>query len=203
MDPILLILIVIYLIIVLTKNIFSNNEIAESTNPIIGNVIIFIRNNVDNIYLTIFVMLGLIIYFAVIGVNLDEKPTKKLEGEILVEKFENLGKDDKNDKDFDLALGKEKVKDKVIEQEYAKSHHKVTQTLSSIERDKKCREKVEHTCEIDPNCIWCLGPDKGCYGGSSAGITHASNNEKCNHFMFNGKEYKHIRDGLGITHEVN
>lgn len=203
MNPILLILIVIYLIIVLTKNIFSNNEIAESTNPIIGNVIIFIRNNVDNIYLTIFVMLGLIIYFAVIGVNLDEKPTKKLEGEILVEKFENLGKDDKNDKDFDLALGKEKVKDKVIEQEYAKSHHKVTQTLSSIERDKKCREKVEHTCEIDPNCIWCLGPDKGCYGGSSAGITHASNSEKCNHFMFNGKEYKHIRDGLGITHKVN
>lgn len=200
MNPILLILIVIYLIIVLTKNVFSKSEIADSTNPIVGNVILFIRNNVDNIYLTIFIMLGLIIYFAVIGVNLDDKPTKKFEGEILVEKFGNLGKDNKS---FDLALGEEKVKDKAIEQEYAKSHHAVTQTLSSIERDKKCREKVEHTCEIDPNCIWCLGPDKGCYGGSSAGITHASNNEKCNHFMFEGEERKHVQDGLGISYKVN
>ena len=92
---------------------------------------------------------------------------------------------------------------KLIEKEYADSHHRVTQTLSSIDRDKKCRDKVEHTCQVDPNCIWCLGPDKGCYGGSSAGITHAVEGEKCNHFMFNGQERKHISDGLGITHKVN
>jgi len=203
MNPIILILIIVYLVVVLTKNVFSNNEIAESTNPIVGNIILFIRNNIDNIYLTIFVMLGLIIYFSMIGVNLDDKPTKKFDGEILMEKFDNLGKEKNTDKVFNLALGKEKIKDKLIEKEYADSHHRVTQTLSSIDRDKKCRDKVEHTCQVDPNCIWCLGPDKGCYGGSSAGITHAVEGEKCNHFMFNGQERKHISDGLGITHKVN
>lgn len=200
MNPILLILIVVYLIIVLTKNVFSNAEITDSMNPIIANAFLFIRNNIDNIYLTIFTMLGLIVYFAVIGLNLDTKPTKKFEGEILVEKFENLGK---NDDSFDKQLAKEKVKDKVIENEYATAHHNVVKTLSSLDRDKKCRDKVEHTCKIDPNCIWCIGPDKGCYGGTGAGITHPADGEKCNHFMYNGEERKHIRDGLGITHKVN
>ena len=200
MNPILVILIVIYLIVVLTKNVIPNTEISESTNPIIGNALLFIRENIDNIYLTIFVMLGLIGYFATIGVKLDDEPTKKFEGQILVEKFDNLGK--KNDS-FDKKLAEEKVKDKVIENEYAASHHKVVKTLSSVERDKKCREKVEHTCKVDPSCIWCIGPDKGCYGGTGAGITHATNGEKCNHFMYNGQERKHVRDGLGITHKVN
>ena len=54
MNPILLILIVVYLIIVLTKNVFSNAEITDSMNPIIANAFLFIRNNIDNIYLTIF-----------------------------------------------------------------------------------------------------------------------------------------------------
>ena len=200
MNPILLILVVVYLVVVLTKNVFSNAEISNSTTPAIGNVILFIRNNIDNIYLTIFVILGLIVYFAVAGVDLDDKPTKKFEGEILVEKFNNLGK--KNN-DLDDQLAKEKVKDKVIENEYAKAHHKVVKTLSSIDRDQKCREKVEHTCKVDPSCIWCIGPDKGCYGGTGAGITHANDDEKCNHFVYNGEERKHIRDGLGITHKVN
>ena len=139
MNPILLILIIVYLIITLTKNVFTNAEISESMNPIIGNAIIFIRANIDNIYLTIFIMLGLIIYFAIIGVDLDDKPTKELEGEILVEKFENLGE---NNDTFDKRLAKEKVKDKVIENEYAMAHHKVVKTLSSIDRDKKCRDKT-------------------------------------------------------------
>ena len=112
MNPILLILIIVYLIVTLTKNVFTNTEISESVNPIIGNILIFIRTNIDNIYLTMFAMLGLIVYFAVIGVNLDDKSTKELEGEILVEKFENLGE---NSDDFDKRLAKEKVKDKVIE----------------------------------------------------------------------------------------
>ena len=108
-------------------------------------------------------MLGLIVYFAVIGIDLDDKPTKIFEGEILVEKFENLGE---NEDDLDKRLAKEKVKDKVIENEYATAHHKVVKTLSSLDRDKKCRDKAEHTCKVDPNCIWCLGPDKGCLVGA-------------------------------------
>ena len=200
MNPILLILIIIYLIVTLTKNVFTNQEISQSMNPIVANIIVFIRTNIDNIYLTIFIMLGLIVYFAVIGIDLDDKPTKKFEGEILVEKFENLGE---NEDDLDKRLAKEKVKDKVIENEYATAHHKVVKTLSSLDRDKKCRDKAEHTCKVDPNCIWCLGPDKGCYGGTGAGITHATDGEKCNHFMYNGEERKHIRDGLGITTKVN
>ena len=175
MNPILLILIIIYLIVTLTKNVFTNQEISQSMNPIVANIIVFIRTNIDNIYLTIFIMLGLIVYFAVIGIDLDDKPTKKFEGEILVEKFENLGE---NEDDLDKRLAKEKVKDKVIENEYATAHHKVVKTLSSLERDKKCRDKTEHTCKVDPNCIWCIGPDKGCYGGTSAGITHVADGEK-------------------------
>lgn len=199
MNPILLMLVIVYLVIALTKNVFSNADIAASTNPIVGGVLLFIRDNVDNIYLTMFAMLGMIVYFASVGASLDDKPTKRFEGEILVEKFGGLGE---KSKAIDLALSKEKVKDKLIEQEYADSHHKVTQTLSSIERDKMCRAKAEHTCAVDPNCIWCIGPDKGCYGGTSAGITHARDGEKCNHFVQSGEERKHVRDGLGITYKV-
>lgn len=199
MNPVLLILITIYLVVVFTQNIISNKSIIESTNPLVGNIILFIRMNIDNIFLTVFVMLGIIVYFAIIGVNMDDHPTKYIDREIVVEKYENLDPI----KNFDQAISHEKLKDKLIEHEYAKSHHNLTQTLSSIERDKKCREKSDHTCEIDPNCIWCLGPNKGCFGGSGAGIAHATNDEKCNHFMFNSEEYKHVKDGLGITYKVN
>jgi hypothetical protein len=199
MNPVLLIFITIYLVVVFTQTIISNKSILESTNPIFGNIIVFIRTHIDNIFLTVCIMLGLIVYFAVIGVNLDDRPTKYIDREIVIEKYENLD----SVENIDQAISHEKVKDKLIEHEYAKSHHNLTHTLSSIERDKKCREKSDHTCEIDPNCILCLGPTKGCLGGSGAGITHALNDEKCNHFLFNGEEHKHVKAGLGITHKID
>lgn len=197
MNPILLLLTLIYLIVILTKNIFSNKDLIKYTTPIVANVIISIRKNLDNIYLTIFTMLGLITYFSIIGVDMNRKSKKEIQGEFVIEKYENLGKD------IDEKLSKEKNKDKELEEEYANAHNKVIKNLSSIERDKECRKKNEETCEIDNNCIWCIGPDKGCYGGSSAGITHRINNEKCNHFMYNNSEYKHVKDGFGITQKIN
>ena len=79
MNPILLILIILYLIIVLSKNVLSNKEISQELPLIIANTILFIREYLEDIFITIFIMLFLIAYFAVIGIDLNAKTKKHIE----------------------------------------------------------------------------------------------------------------------------
>ena len=51
---------------------------------------IFIRDNMNDIFLTMAVMLAMIIYFAVAGVSFDGKPKVTLEKEVTIEKFDNI-----------------------------------------------------------------------------------------------------------------
>ena len=43
MNPILLIIIILYLVIVLSKNILSNKEVSEELPSIIADIVLFIR----------------------------------------------------------------------------------------------------------------------------------------------------------------
>ena len=90
MNPIVLTFLIIYLTVVLTKNVISNKELAASLPPAIGSVMIFIRDNMNDIFLTMAVMLGMITYFVVAGVSFDAKPKVTLEKEVTIEKFDNI-----------------------------------------------------------------------------------------------------------------
>ena len=111
MNPIILTLIIIYLVIILTKNVLSNKEIASDMPNAIANVMLFIRKYLDDIFLVIFVMLGLIIYFAVLGINLNAKHKVTLENEVVVEKFKSditpVRKDHVCDQNMDCGIMKE------------------------------------------------------------------------------------------------
>ena len=87
MNPILLILIILYLVIVLSKNVLSNKEISQELPLIIANTILFIREYLEDIFITIFIMLFLIAYFAVIGIDLNAKTKKHIEKTVIIEKF--------------------------------------------------------------------------------------------------------------------
>ena len=79
MNLIILTLLIIYLTVVLTKNVITNKDLAGSLPPAIGNIMIFIRDNMNDIFLTMSIMLAMITYFAVTGVSFDAKPKVTLE----------------------------------------------------------------------------------------------------------------------------
>ena len=139
MNPILLTLIIIYLVIVLTKNVFSNKEIASDMPPIIANIMLFIRKNLDDIFLTIFTMLGLIIYFTVAGVNLNANSHHKIEDEIIVERFDNM------------------VKQRMSEYKKHTLNAMKKEPGSIEEKEEHCNTFSKHKdiCLQQPYCGWC------------------------------------------------
>ena len=87
MNPILLIIIILYLVIVLSKNILSNKEVSEELPSIIADIVLFIRKYLEDIFIVMFVMLFIIAYFAIIGIDLNAKTKKHLEETVIIEKF--------------------------------------------------------------------------------------------------------------------
>ena len=90
MNPIILTLISIYLVVVLSKNVFPRNDVKSSLAPPIAATVIFIRTHMDDIFITVLVLLGLIVYFTMAGVNLNPKSHVTIEKEVTMEKFDNI-----------------------------------------------------------------------------------------------------------------
>ena len=87
MNPILLIIIILYLVIVLSKNVLSNKEVSEELPSIIADIVLFIRKYLEDIFIVMFVMVFIIAYFAIIGIDLNAKTKKHVEETVIIEKF--------------------------------------------------------------------------------------------------------------------
>ena len=144
MNPIILTLIIIYLVIILTKNIFSNKDIAADMPNVIANIMLFIRKYLDDIFLVIFVMLGLIIYFAVLGINLNPERKVTIEDEVVVEKFKSditpVKKNNVCDQNIDCGIMKE-------------FNHCISHKCCGWASDSKLSNIPSDTDDVDGTCI--------------------------------------------------
>lgn len=162
MNPIILTLIIIYLIVILTKNVFSNKELAASLPPGLANVVLFIRKYMNDIFITIFLMLGMMIYFAMAGVTFDGKPKVTLEKEVTIEKFSQIS-GDKNENDHRK------------EWQNLRKAHKEQSGSHSMHTEDRCRAYGEKTtCLRDQHCGW-FEPSGGGEGACTAAMAMTEN----------------------------
>ena len=87
MNPIILSIAIIYFVILITKGLFSSKELQNYLPSYLANIVIFIQNNATDIIFTVGIMLSIIVYFAIIGVDLNTKSKLHLKKEVVYEGF--------------------------------------------------------------------------------------------------------------------
>lgn len=198
MNPIILSIAVLYFTILITKGLFSSKVLQSNLPSYLANIIIFIQDNATDIIFTVTIMLSIIVYFTIIGVDLNTKSKLHLKREVVYEGFNNGGII--NDANIivknSLYPASPKVKEyKTIEDDVdsflsrkggIKGQNKHCKLLSSM-----------NDCMKTSFCTWCGDTEKGeCHKGGLSGPTFYStmkknnNNFKCDEYYFRGNSKK-------------
>ena len=195
MNPIILSIAVLYITILITKGLFSSKELQRNLPSYLANIIIFIQNNATNIIFTVAIMLSIIVYFTIIGVDLNTKSKLRLKRTIVYEGFKPEGgilMDAKAIFNNDQFPAFPEV------DEYETIEDEVDTFLSrkgGIKgQDKHCKLLSSmNDCMKSSFCTWCGDTEKGeCHKGGLNGPTFFptlkknNNNFKCDEYYFRG-----------------
>ena len=198
MNPIILSIAVLYITILITKGLFSSKELQRNLPSYLANIIIFIQNNATNIIFTVAIMLSIIVYFTIIGLNLNTKSNLRLKRTVVYEGFKPGGilMDAKaifNNDQFPVSPTVKKYK--TIEDDV---HSFLSRKGDIKEQNKHCKLLSSmDDCMKTSFCTWCGDTEKGeCHKGGLNGPTFYStmkknnNNFKCDEYYYRGNSKK-------------
>ena len=198
MNPIILSIAIIYFVILITKGLFSSKELQNYLPSYLANIVIFIQNNATDIIFTVGIMLSIIVYFAIIGVDLNTKSKLHLKKEVVYEGFmtsKGLVSD------ADKIVKKDLFPHSKVD-EYQSTNDIVESYLAKkggiAKQDEHCKLLSDmESCMTTSFCTWCGDDTKGkCYKGGISGPTFYATlekedkNFKCDEFYFRGNQKK-------------
>tara|TARA_B100001287_G_scaffold144302_1_gene121323 strand:- start:6786 stop:7433 length:648 start_codon:yes stop_codon:yes gene_type:complete len=199
MNPIILSIAILYFVILITKGLFSSKELQSMLPLYLANIIIFMQTNATDIILTVAVMLSIIVYFTIIGVDLNTKGKLRLKKEVVYEGFvTSKGVV----QDAAKIANKDLFPDSPPVPEYKTTEDEVDTFLSRKGGIEKQNEHCKLLSSLDDCmktsfCTWCGDQEKGeCHKGGIGGPTYyptlkkENENFKCDEYYFRGKSKK-------------
>lgn len=197
MNPIVLSIAILYFVILITKGLFSSKELQNILPSYLANIIIFIQTNATDIILTVVIMLSIIVYFTIAGIDLNTKSKLHLKKEVVYEGFGNGG----ILPDAEKIVNNELFPAPPAVEEYKTIEDDVNSFLSKkgiSEQDKHCRLLSSvGECMKTNFCTWCGSDENGqCYKGGLSGPTFYPTLKKnkpgfkCDEYYFKGNAKK-------------